>query len=74
MKERHKAFKQLEILQQGVAQFDQVYLDPDLPLNEAVRRIKVSRNMQRLWKDPVYRAKALEKQRGLGFRNYPDKV
>lgn len=68
---KHKAFQHLDLLKKGVAQFDSVYLDPDLPINEAVRRVKVSRNMQRLWKDPAYRAKAIEKQRGLGFRNYP---
>lgn len=71
---KHKAFKQLDILKQGVAHFDSVYLNPDLPINEAVRRIKVSRNMRRLWQDPEYRKKAIEKQRGLGFRNYPERV
>lgn len=70
---KHKVFDHIELLKRGTAHFDSVYLDPELPLNEAVRRIKVSRNMVRLWKDPKYRAKAIEKQRGLGFRNYPNK-
>lgn len=69
---KNKAFQQIDLLKKGVAHFDALRYDPDLPVNEVIRREKVSRNMQRLWKDPVYRANALEKQRGLGFRSYPN--
>lgn len=73
-KNNHKAFKQLDILIQGVSHFEQLMYDPDLPINEVVRRQKVSKNMRRLWRDPAYRERVIEKQRGLGFRNYPEKV